>query len=75
VITALQSGISIEGPSGHVALSPELHATIRNAYLAKPVSGVWDIMETYPNQTPTDTGDKCDLVKNPRMATQFTPSL
>lgn len=75
VITALQSGISIEGPSGHVALSPELHATIRNAYLAKPASGVWDIMETYPNQTPTDTGDKCDLVKNPRMATQFTPSL
>ncbi|MGE4481887.1 ABC transporter substrate-binding protein [Acidocella sp.] len=75
VIDALQSGISIEGPSGHVALSPELHATIRNAYLAKPVNGVWDIMETYPNQTPTDTGDKCNLVKNPRMATQFTPSL
>ena len=75
VITALQSGISIEGPSGHVALSPELHATIRNAYLAKPVSGVWDIMETYPNQTPTDTGTQCDLVKNPRMAKQFTPSL
>lgn len=75
VITALQSGISIEGPSGHVALSPELHATIRNAYLAKPVAGVWDIMATYPNQVPTDTGDKCNLVKNPHMATQFTPSL
>jgi branched-chain amino acid transport system substrate-binding protein len=75
VITALQSGISIEGPSGHVALSPELHATIRNAYLAKPVAGKWDIMATYPNQTPTDTGDKCNLVKNPRLATQFIPSL
>ncbi len=75
VIAALESNISIEGPSGHVALSPQLHATVRNTYLAKPVSGQWDIMATYPNQTPTDTGDECDLVKNPRLATQFTPSL
>lgn len=75
VIAALETGISIDGPSGHVTMSPQLHTTIRNAYLAKPVNGVWDIMETYPNQTPTDTGDECDLVKNPRMAKQFTPSL
>jgi urea transport system substrate-binding protein len=75
VIAALETGISIEGPSGHVTMSPQLHTTIRNAYLAKPVNGVWDIMETYPNQTPTDTGTQCDLVKNPRMAKQFTPSL
>lgn len=75
VIAALESGISIDSPAGPVSLSPELHATIRNAYLAKPVSGKWDIMETYPNQTPTDTGTQCDLVKNPHMAKQFTPSL
>ncbi len=75
VIAALETGISIEGPSGHVTMSPQLHTTIRNAYLAKPIDGVWDIMATYPNQTPTDTGDKCDLVKNPHMAKQFMPSL
>lgn len=75
VIAAMETGISIEGPSGHVAMSPELHATIRNAYLAKPASGKWDIMATYPNQTPTDTGTQCDLLKDPRMAKQFTPSL
>jgi branched-chain amino acid transport system substrate-binding protein len=75
VIAALESGISIEGPSGHVTMSPQLHSTIRNAYLAKPVNGVWDIMATYPNQTPTDTGTQCDLLTNSRMAKQFTPEL
>lgn len=75
VIAALESGISIEGPSGHVTMSPELHSTIRNAYLAKPVSGKWDVMATYPNQTPSDTGTQCNLLKNPRMAKQFTPEL
>ena len=75
VIKALESGISIDSPAGHVTLDPQLHATIRTAYLAKPVDRKWDIMATFPNQTPTDTGTQCDLIKNPRMAKQFTPSL
>jgi urea transport system substrate-binding protein len=75
VISALESGVSIEGPTGHVALSPELHATIRNTYLAKPVSGKWEIMASYPNQVPDDTGSQCNLIQNPRLAKQFTPIL
>lgn len=74
VITALQSDISISGPSGHVSISPELHSTIRNAYLAKAEMGTWDIMSTYYNQTPDDTGGRCNLIKDPTLATQFTPS-
>jgi urea transport system substrate-binding protein len=75
VIAALESGIPIEGPTGHVAMSPELHATIRNAYLAKAVSGNWEIMASYPNQVPADTGSACNLIQNPRLAKQFTPIL
>ncbi|MGI4856439.1 MAG: ABC transporter substrate-binding protein [Janthinobacterium lividum] len=75
VITALESGIAIDGPSGHVKIDPETHATIRNAYLATPKNKVWDILQTFPNQAPSDTGGACNLIKAPRTNKQFTPSI
>jgi branched-chain amino acid transport system substrate-binding protein len=75
VITALESGITIAGPSGSVKLDPATHATIRNAYLARPKNKAWELLQTFPNQMPSDTGGACDLIKNPRMNKQFTPSL
>ncbi|MGI4859710.1 MAG: ABC transporter substrate-binding protein, partial [Janthinobacterium lividum] len=75
VIAALESGIAIDGPSGHVKMDPETHATIRNAYLATPKNKVWDILQTFPNQAPSDTGGACNLIKSPRLNKQFTPSI
>ncbi|KKB63442.1 urea ABC transporter [Robbsia andropogonis] len=75
VVDALESGISIEGPSGTVKLDPATHATIRNTYLARPKARAWDILQTFPNQAPSDTGGQCDLIKNPRTNKQFTPSI
>ncbi|MCY0386144.1 transporter substrate-binding protein [Robbsia sp. Bb-Pol-6] len=75
VIAALESGIAIDGPSGHVKIDPETHATIRNAYLATPKNKAWDILQTFPNQMPSDTGGACNLIKSPRTNKQFTPSL
>jgi urea transport system substrate-binding protein len=75
VIAALESGITIEGPSGTVHMDPQLHTTVRNAYLATPKDRKWDILQRFLDQRPADTGTQCDLVRNPRTATQFTPSI
>ncbi len=75
VITALESGITIQGPSGKVTMDPKTHHTIRNAYLAQPADRKWQIMATYPDQYPADTGGACDLIKNPRTDKQFVPSI
>ncbi len=75
VIAALESGISYEGPTGKVTMDPATHHTIRNAYLATPKDRKWDILTTFPDQFPGDTGGACDLLKNPRTNKQFTPNI
>ncbi|WP_428487126.1 ABC transporter substrate-binding protein [Rhodopila sp.] len=75
VIAALETGITIQGPSGKVTMDPKTHHTIRNAYLAQPKDRRWDIMATYPDQYPADTGGACDLIKKPTTNKQFVPSI
>ena len=75
VIAALESGITIEGPSGKVTMDPKTHHTIRNAYLAQPKDRKWEIMATFPDQYPADTGGACDLIKTPTTNKQFVPSI
>ena len=75
VIAALETGITIQGPSGKVTMDPKTHHTIRNAYLAQPKDRKWDIMATYPDQYPADTGGACDLIKTPATNKQFVPSI
>ena len=75
VIVALESGISVETPAGTVKMDPELHATVRSTYLAEPEDGKWKILQTFPNQIPADTSGRCNLIKHPRTAKQFTPNI
>ena len=75
VIAALETGITIDGPSGKVTMDPKTHHTIRNAYLARPKDRKWEIMATYPDQYPADTGGACDLIKTPTTNKQFVPSI
>ncbi len=75
VIAALESKVSIQGPTGTVTMDPGTHHTIRNTYLARPKDRKWEILATYQNEFPADTGGACDLVKNPRMNKQFTPGM
>ncbi len=75
VIAALESGITIDGPSGKVVMDAKTHHTIRNAYLAQPKDKVWEIMATYPDQYPGDTGGACDLIKSPTTNKQFVPTI
>lgn len=75
VVQALESGLSYEGPTGKVTMDAATHHTIRNAYLATPKDRKWDILATFPDQFPGDTGGACDLLKNPRTNKQFTPNI
>ncbi|GJD48571.1 hypothetical protein OPKNFCMD_1293 [Methylobacterium crusticola] len=75
VVEALESGLSIESPTGKVTMDPATHHTIRSTYLARPKDRKWEILASYPDQFPADTGGACDLLKNPRTNKQFTPDL
>jgi branched-chain amino acid transport system substrate-binding protein len=71
VIEALESGISIDGPSGKVSLDPATHHAIHNTFLAKADNRKWDILESYPEQPPADTAAVCTLIKDPTVNKQF----
>jgi branched-chain amino acid transport system substrate-binding protein len=71
VTTALESGISIMGPSGKVTIDPATHHCILNVSVAEVKAKKLNILETFPQQAPTDTSAVCDLKKNPRDNQQY----
>lgn len=75
VLQALESGLSLDGPSGKVRLDPATHHTIRTTYLGKARDRTWDVLGTFPNQLPADSQGHCDLIKTPSLNKQFTPAL
>lgn len=75
VIKALETGMSIEGPSGKVTVDPATHHCVFNMYLGKIRGGKVEIMKTFENVRPTNPGGKCDLIKRPNTNTQYEPKL
>jgi branched-chain amino acid transport system substrate-binding protein len=71
VIEALESGLSVDGPSGKVTVDKGTHHVVRSAYLATVKDKKWDVTNSYPEQKPLDTAAVCDLVKNPNDTTQY----
>ena len=71
IIQALETGIAIDGPTGHVKIDPPTHHTIRNAYLGRAEGKAWKVIESYPDQPPADTAAVCDLIKDPTINRQF----
>jgi branched-chain amino acid transport system substrate-binding protein len=71
VIEALESGISIDAPSGAVTLDPQTHHSIFDVHLAKMQDKQPVLIETFPQRKPADTAAVCDLKKNPREAKQY----
>jgi len=68
VIEALESPVSIDGPSGKLAVEPKTHHAIQNVYLAELQNQKFNILETYEQQPPSDTLLVCDLQKDPNQA-------
>lgn len=71
VIEALESGVTVEGPSGKVVVDPKTHHVTRNAFLAEVKDRGWNVLETFEQQAPLDTAAVCDLEANPNDTTQY----
>ena len=71
VTTALESGISIEGPSGKVSIDPATHHCVLNVSIAETRNKQLNIVQTFQQQAPTDTSAVCNLQKNPRDNQQY----
>jgi branched-chain amino acid transport system substrate-binding protein len=71
VIEALETPVSFDGPSGKISIEPKTHHAVQNVYLAELQGQKFNILETYPQQPPTDTLLVCDLQKNPDLATFY----
>ncbi len=71
VIEALETGMSIDGPSGHVKIDSQTHHTVRNAYLGRAKGKNWEVIASFPDQPPSDTAAVCDLKAHPNTNKQF----
>lgn len=71
VVTALESGISMDGPSGKVTIDPATHHCTIDVQIAELKNKQWTILETFKQQAPSDTGAVCNLKANPNENKQF----
>ena len=71
VIEALESGLSLDGPTGTVTVDPKTHHTTRSALIAECENKGFKLLEAYENQPPLDTAAVCDLESNPDDDTQY----
>lgn len=71
VIEALESGISIQGPSGMVTIDPATHHCTLDVHVAEVRDKKMVVLEAFKQQEPVDTAAVCDLIKNPNENQQF----
>jgi urea transport system substrate-binding protein len=75
VVDALESGITIEAPSGKVSIDPPTHHCVLNVSIAEVRNRQLEIVRTFPQQAPSDTSAVCNLIKNPRDNQQYVIKL
>jgi urea transport system substrate-binding protein len=71
LIAALESGITIDAPSGKVTLDADTHHCVLNVSIAEVKNQQLNIVETFQQQKPTDTSAVCNLKKNPNDNQQY----
>jgi urea transport system substrate-binding protein len=71
VIEALESGITIQGPSGKVSIDPGTHHCVVNVSIAEVKNKQLNVLQTFPEQAPSDTAAVCNLQKNPKDNKQY----
>lgn len=75
LIEALESGISIQGPSGKVSIDPATHHCVLNVSIAEFKNKELEVVKTFEEQPPADTAAVCDLIKNPKDNQQYVIKL
>ncbi|WP_244484469.1 transporter substrate-binding protein [Mesorhizobium sp. Root552] len=71
VIEALESGISLDLPSGKFSIDPQTHHVIMDINIGQIQDRKINILESYPQQHSLDTSAVCDLKKNPDDNTMY----
>ena len=71
VIEALDTGLSFDGPTGNVTLDHATQHVTRNAYLGQAENKTWKVLESFPDQAPSDTAAVCNLIKEPNTNKQY----
>ncbi len=71
VIEALETPISFDGPSGKVTIDHKTHHAVQNVYLAELKDRTFNVIQSHPQQQPTDTQIVCDLIKKPNDASFY----
>jgi branched-chain amino acid transport system substrate-binding protein len=71
VIEALETGISIDAPSGKVTIDPPTHHCVLDVHIAEVKDKKLNVLEDFPQQKPSDTAAVCNLIKNPNDNQQY----
>jgi branched-chain amino acid transport system substrate-binding protein len=71
VIEALETGISIDAPSGKVTIDPPTHHCVLDVHIAEVKNKKLNVLEDFAQQKPSDTAAVCDLIKNPNDNQQY----
>lgn len=75
VVSALESGISMDAPGGKIAIEPKTHHCIFDMHIAQIKNRKFGILQSFKQVPPTNPGGVCDLVKNPNTNQQFEPKI
>ena len=71
VIEALETGISIQAPSGTVTIDPATHHCVLDVHIAEVKDKKLVLVEDFLQQKPSDTAAVCNLIKNPNDNQQY----
>lgn len=71
VVTAMESGISVMGPSGKVTLDPATHHCVLNVNICEVKGKKLNVVQTLEQQAPVDTSAVCNLKRNPKDNQQY----
>lgn len=71
VIEALESGASIDAPSGKVTIDAATHHCILDVHIAEVKDKKLNVLEDFSQQPPDDTAAVCNLKKNPNDKKQY----
>ncbi|OED49248.1 urea ABC transporter [Rhodobacteraceae bacterium (ex Bugula neritina AB1)] len=71
LISALESGLSIDGPAGKVTVDPRTHHAVLDVHIMEFENQGMKVIETLPQRQPIDTQAVCDLSANPDDNTQY----
>src|SRR3981189_2603626 len=63
VIEALETGISIDAPSGKVTIDPPTHHCVLDVHIAEVKDKKLNVLEDFAQQKPADTAAAGDLIK------------